>query len=328
MATVKPYTTVDEQVALLQRRGMVLDPSDASHWLRAVGYYRLSGYWYPWRLPGSADTSRRSDDFAPGTRFADVVALYEFDRKLRTLLHDGIERIEVGLRAHVGDLLAAKAPLAYRDPGTFRPTFDHRRWLTTARQRVARASRHHTALQHHQRAYGGDPPVWILTDVLDFRDTSMLYAGLRTEDQWTIADALGVHVDLGALQGNQREKARRSHPLTRWFEQLTVIRNSVAHHARVWNRSFVPASTAALRAVPGLEELPEGQSEQLYGALTLMGVLIESLSPGTSWPERVERLFTEEFDTIPGRSRTEIGFPTDITAPQHLPRVELPTPAA
>lgn len=81
---------------------MRVDEDLARQWLRSVSYYRLSGYWYAYRvLPPSAEPREpeRCDDFEMGTRFADVVSLYEFDQKMRTLIHDGIERIEVVLRA-------------------------------------------------------------------------------------------------------------------------------------------------------------------------------------------------------------------------------------
>ena len=83
MPSVKPSTTVEEQISLYRSRGMRVDEAQAMQWLHAVGYYRLSGYAYVFREP-------ESDSFVPGTTFDDVTRLYEFDRKLRTLVYDGI----------------------------------------------------------------------------------------------------------------------------------------------------------------------------------------------------------------------------------------------
>lgn len=48
---VKPHLSFDAQVQLLQSRGMVIDnPAAAAQLLSVIGYYRLSGYWYPWQL--------------------------------------------------------------------------------------------------------------------------------------------------------------------------------------------------------------------------------------------------------------------------------------
>ncbi|WP_281706614.1 Abi family protein [Corynebacterium argentoratense] len=90
---------------------MVVDEPSDRRWLSNVSYYRLSGYWYGYRvLPPDTDPKnpQRLDSFVSGTSFSDVVALYEFDRKLRTLVHDALERIEVALRARVGELLLSK----------------------------------------------------------------------------------------------------------------------------------------------------------------------------------------------------------------------------
>ncbi len=91
--TLKPSTTFAQQIVLLRERGMRVDESLATQWLENVSYYRLSAYWFPARLPVS--NGEKSDSFQAGISFTDVVALYEADRKLRTLIHDGIERIEV-----------------------------------------------------------------------------------------------------------------------------------------------------------------------------------------------------------------------------------------
>ena len=78
---------------LLQARGMAIaDPSEALFYLQHLNYYRLGAYW----LPFEADHS--THQFRPGTRFDDVLNLYMFDRELRLLVLDAIERSEVSLR--------------------------------------------------------------------------------------------------------------------------------------------------------------------------------------------------------------------------------------
>jgi len=69
----KSFKTYEEQVDLLIGRGMcVADRERAIEKLRRVNYYRLSGYWYPFRMrkPGG---DGRSDRFLPGSTFDDVV---------------------------------------------------------------------------------------------------------------------------------------------------------------------------------------------------------------------------------------------------------------
>lgn len=68
--------------------------------MNRLGYYRLSGYWYPFRQfrdAGNGQTAElRRDDFMAGSRFGDLISLYVFDKKLRLLALDALERIEMG----------------------------------------------------------------------------------------------------------------------------------------------------------------------------------------------------------------------------------------
>ena len=46
----KPYLPVPAQIALLKGRGLTItDDARATAALERIGYYRLSGYWYPLR---------------------------------------------------------------------------------------------------------------------------------------------------------------------------------------------------------------------------------------------------------------------------------------
>ncbi|MGP4976669.1 Abi family protein, partial [Brachybacterium tyrofermentans] len=99
MATTTPFTDIPGQLAILRGRGMSADTKLASQWLSSVGDYRLSGYWYTYR--GHHADGTPTDQFLPNTSLADVTMLYEFDRKLRTLIHDAIEHVEIGVRSHV-----------------------------------------------------------------------------------------------------------------------------------------------------------------------------------------------------------------------------------
>lgn len=71
---VKRPATVDEQLGILRARGMCVDERLARQWLASVSYYRLSGYWYPYRRLSASEDSRnpqRIDEFEPGTTFVD-----------------------------------------------------------------------------------------------------------------------------------------------------------------------------------------------------------------------------------------------------------------
>jgi abortive infection bacteriophage resistance protein len=68
---------------------------DAYNILANINYYRLRGYWWDMQ----SDYTRHL--FKPKTYFEDVIDRYEFDRRLRLILFDAIERIEIALRTRM-----------------------------------------------------------------------------------------------------------------------------------------------------------------------------------------------------------------------------------
>ena len=74
MKIFKPHS---EQIALLRSRGMLIeDEIQARYVLENVNYYRLSGYWYPYRQKIEGSNKRR-DNFIEKTSFSNTFALYE-----------------------------------------------------------------------------------------------------------------------------------------------------------------------------------------------------------------------------------------------------------
>ncbi|MCI5224402.1 MAG: Abi family protein [Candidatus Electrothrix sp. AR4] len=87
-----------EQISLLRKRGLVLpNPERTLHYLKFIGYYRLSGYFPPF-----FDASGK---FQKNTSFDQILNYYIFDRKLRLLVMDAVERIEVALRTTISNTL-------------------------------------------------------------------------------------------------------------------------------------------------------------------------------------------------------------------------------
>lgn len=96
----KPALTIDEQIGLLEKRGLSIHDHDrAARHLSNISYYRLSAYMLPYRLVDAC--GKYMDQFVAGTTWDCVYDLYKFDRKLRLLVFDAIERIEIALRTQV-----------------------------------------------------------------------------------------------------------------------------------------------------------------------------------------------------------------------------------
>lgn len=123
---VKAYKTYAEQVRILAGRGMdVGDEESAIATLGRVNYYRLSGYWYPFR---KLVNSTRGDQFYDGTRFTDVVALYDFDARLRSATFAALMPVELAVRALVGHELGRIDPCAHLEMSKLGPTETAESW--------------------------------------------------------------------------------------------------------------------------------------------------------------------------------------------------------
>jgi len=90
---VKQPTSIPEQIDILKSRGLIIDNEELTIlYLSNVSYYRLGEYWF------SMQSDKENHIFKDGAVFSDVIFLYEFDRELKILLFDVIERIEISLR--------------------------------------------------------------------------------------------------------------------------------------------------------------------------------------------------------------------------------------
>lgn len=283
----KPALTIDQQIALLIARGMVVaDPQRAQRVLSNVSYYRLSGYWYPLRKVDSA--GQRTDDFRPGSSFEQAVDLYEFDRQLRLEVLDGVERVEVALRTSVTYRFGlAAGAFGHADPARFRAGFDHADWLRRVEEEIGRSQE--TFVEHYRKRYDGHPrlPLWMATEVMSFGSLSRLFKNVAPDVQRAIAEPFDVHHSV----------------LASWLHVITVVRNICAHHARLWNRE--------LGVRPKLPSHDPGwkvpASDRLFAVLLILRHMLRALGEGSAWAARIEQLV----DPIArkGANGTSMGLP-------------------
>lgn len=187
MKQPKIWKSFNEQLELLRSRGMLIDDEKkALGYLRSLGYYRLSGYLYSFRQEDPNHSKKRLDQFIPNSRFEDVKALYMFDKKLRQLALDALERIEIAVRVSIAYELGKYEPLVYQKSQYFEPHFEHQKWLDKYQNLVNRESES-SFVKHHLEHYDGNLPIWAASEVWDFGTMSMLYKGMLAKDKDRIA---------------------------------------------------------------------------------------------------------------------------------------------
>lgn len=301
----KPYLPIADQIERLERRGMVVeDREKAAEYLMRLGYYRLSAYWYPFRKVENAVVT---DAFKEGASFKTVLDLYSFDKQLRLQLLDVLERVEVFIRTGIALQLGQLDPLAHRIPALLDSQFTrlnsrtglvpHTEWLASL-DKKARTSKEEFAAHFRNKYAGSHMPIWVAVELLDFGPLSMLLAGMK----W--ADVLAISSSCGAPDRDT---------FASWIRSLSVVRNTCAHHARLWNKPLVDQPRLPKKGVlPPLDHVatsPFG-SRRIYAACAIARYLLLLVNPRTKWSERL-KTHLATFPKDKYISIRTMGFPDD-----------------
>lgn len=292
----KPWLPIDAQIDKLASRGIDVGArNEAADLLRTVGYYRLTGHLYPFRRSERfADHEGKTrvrvlNEYLPGTSLHHAAQIIDFDRALRMLVLDGIERIEVSLRMQLGYVLGEVSAFAhldvstfvtsftdlYDDPDTEEKTSKHLEWVR--RVDAHRDGSDEAFVAHFRDKYDGQMPVWALTEILELGDLGRLYSGLNNSLATPIAHAYG---------------APSKKVMASWIASLNYVRNVAAHHARLFNRKRVAApSRPPAGVVPVLDHLRDENTAKtiygLYNALAITAYLLRSIDNQSGWPQRL-----------------------------------------
>ena len=173
------------------------------------------------------------ENFKAGSSFENAMDLYVFDKRLRLIVMDALERIEIAQRVDISHTLGKHGASAYLDPTLFQDDFSakldkntgiskHHTWLQN-HARVTNRSRE-GFIQHNKNKYGLPLAIWIACEVWDFGILSTLFSGMKPEEQNQIAQKYGI---------------TKGHVFSSWLRCLSYLRNICAHHSRLWNRNIV-----------------------------------------------------------------------------------------
>jgi abortive infection bacteriophage resistance protein len=212
---VKPPLPYDEQLNRFKERGLIVsDDNEAIETLKRVSYYRLTAYTL---------TFKKDDIFTPGTTFETIYRHYEFDSKLRNILMEIIEHVEIAFRTHIAHEIAYKyGPLGYQDPAHFRNTINHEAFTNELVKSIDKSK--DPFIEHHRTRYHGHFPSWVAFEVLTFSSISMLYSNLLLDNQKSIAKTHYRGLDYTDISN--------------WLHLLSVVRNRCAHYSRLFNQSL------------------------------------------------------------------------------------------
>lgn len=303
----KPWLSYEQQLDKLVQNGLIInDRSKALSYLERIGYYRLSGYWYPFRErselccvynPAIKKPNKKQkrttrlvfDNFTDEFRFQDAVDLYVFDKKLRIHTLDALERIEVALRVDISHTLGKHSPFAYLEPDHFKDLFSKQvdaktgviplhAWLQNHANLISRSKE--DFILHTKEKYGLPVPIWVACEVWDFGTLSRLFQGMLPEQQTIIANKYGI---------------TKGETLESWLRCLNYLRNVCAHHSRLWNRNMIEQPKQdGLTDLDGIENALHAHIlARPFLQLCLIKHLLKTINPNSTWWERLKGLLDE-----------------------------------
>jgi abortive infection bacteriophage resistance protein len=226
----KPAYPITDQIALLKQRGMIFkDEIHAQERLQNIGYHRLKGYWW------DEQRDRTRHLFHPGTCFENILERYDFDYQLRLILFAGIARIEIALRSKMIYYLSlAYGSLWYLDPHLFETSVKIKNGVSKTTHlhtlddlnRELQRSQESFIREHFRRNPTEAADAWIILEIASLGTLSKLYKSLRTN----LAERALIAGELGVISPSL---------FTGWLEAITPVRNTIAHHARLWSRTIL-----------------------------------------------------------------------------------------
>lgn len=293
----KPPKTFQEQLQQLKSRNLTVnDEIKALKYLSNISYYRLSAYFFPYQ--------ESKDWFIAGTTFKQIIDTYSFDRELRLLVFDCIERIEVAIRTQFIYCMATHynnshwqdkkdlfiEPFYNKIGNLIDPYSDFQNIISRAKT----ARKPEVYIQHYMNTYNNpaNPPSWMCFELITMGELSHIYRGLRNkEDQKRIAKNFDLHPTV----------------FTSWLHSITYVRNICAHHSRLWNKDFAVKPEVLLKPTGKWISRDYNNNKRIFYFLCLLKYFLIRVNPNNSLKEKLVALFNK-YPNIPIKY---IGIPSN-----------------
>ncbi len=282
-----PPTSIKDQIDRLTQRGMLIpDSGEASRFLSNVSFYRFRGYLEPFVNPAARGSLR---PFRTGTSFESVVERYDFDARLRTLLLDAFNRIEVSIRAQWSYHLSytqGGGEYSHHNSNLF--SKDHNKNLTELAQEYQRRGK-----AKHLYDFSACP-IWAIVEVMSFGQLSRWYSDTVKSIQRQVANHYQLHENI-------------FRPL---LQHLSQVRNVCAHHERLWDKKLNTKMKVPNRLGPYKNPMSffnANDTDKLYNTLVMAAYLTRIITDNADWVQRLVNLMNR-YPNIP---QNQMGFVSD-----------------
>ena len=302
----KPPLTYEKQVELLLSRGLIVtDRKRAERHLANISYYRLSAYMLPYK---KKENGIIIDAFKEGTTWDDIYDLYVFDRKLRLLVFDAIERLEVAIRTQIIYQLSHNYGSHWQDNAhifipprevTLRDgrkiTIDVYREIQSHIKEQLHSNRAEVFIQHYHNKYDTpeNPPSWMSVEIMYFNHLSKICTGLKNRSD---------------INGIASYFALPPKTFCSWLHTMNYVRNICAHHSRLWNRdlNIVPEKLSFSKRLVWINTPDTAKRSKNYYFFCMINYMLQVANPTSQFKTKLKELLEEYKNVI---SLDSMGFP-------------------
>ena len=251
--------------ALIERDMAVPDADFAARCLTHIGFHRLMAYWWPFQAGPNPNARFRS-----GASFDWIMTLYMFDQRFRSLLLEALSYVEISIRNQWSHQLvqkSVKGDYAHLDAGLFNPSYYS--------NNLQELERNYNRVRGQKGPGFQSATIWELVPTMPFGNLSKWYSSLTDR-----ASRQSISVNYGIDETTFRSALRH----------LTSIRNTCAHHERIWNLTF-NVKLRIPREMGGSGDTARAFNKaargKVYNALVIIIHLMEIITPNGDWPERL-----------------------------------------
>lgn len=285
----KSYSSPSDLVKLLKSRGLVIeDEAKAKSYLKNISYFRLSAYCHP-----LLETPKENHTYKKGASFSQVLNLYRFDRKLRLLVFNEIEKIEVAIRSIIVNTACEHFGSVFwmTDGENFGNSHYFSKFIADITKDISESSE--DFIRHFADRYSNEfPPAWAIAEILSLGGICHVYKNIKDQSlKKKIAKEFGLQPVV----------------FESWIMTLSGLRNICCHHGRLWNRTLklrpiVPYSTKYPWIVGFLkndvDSLKDGQQpkidiQRIYYRMCIIKYFLTSVSPNNSFKEKLLALLAK-----------------------------------
>lgn len=217
---MKRALNIDEQIERLKNNGMLFDDEKkAKEILLDIGYYRLGFYSFPFEKQYPS-LINRTHQLKEGTSFKSVYDLYDFDTRLRRILLNALDRIEVNIRTRITYIVSnhyVDCPTWFCDD-----RFMDRDFVKSFEKKVYQTLRENPIIKRHHEHHKGEKyaPAWKTIEFMTLGNLTSLYRAILDETL-----KLAIAKEYGCTTG----------VFINYMETIRVIRNKCAHGSCIYN---------------------------------------------------------------------------------------------